>query len=210
MNPIHHKIKEQKIVPLFYNASFEVSKSIIQTLYDAGIRVIEYTNRGPQASQNFKNLKEYSKTECPDLFLGIGTIKNTEELDLFINSEADFIITPVINEELILHAKGRNSLIIPGCLTPSEVNIAFQNDLKLVKIFPADVVGKKYIQSIKAVFPGMDFMPTGGISSEFEDIKEWLNGGAIAVGQGSALIANDTKMEDLKNKITELFNHLNS
>lgn len=210
MNPIHHKIKEQKIVPLFYNASFEVSKSIIQTLYDAGIRVVEYTNRGAQALENFKNLKEYSISECPDLFLGIGTIKNTEELDLFINAEADFIITPVINEELIRHAKGRNSLIIPGCLTPSEVNIAFQNDLKLVKIFPADVVGKKYIQSIKAVFPGMDFMPTGGISSEFDDIKEWLNGGAIAVGQGSALIANDTKMEDLKNKIKELFNHLNS
>ena len=210
MNPIVQKIKDQKIIPLFYNDSFEVTKDIVKALYTAGIRVIEYTNRGPQALENFKQIKEISVTEFPELLLGIGTIKNTQELDAYADANADFIITPVISEELVKHSIARNILLIPGCLTPSEVNIAYQNNLPMVKIFPADAVGKKYIKSIKPVFPGMEFMPTGGVTAEIEDINEWLNGGAIAVGQGSALIKNDISLEELQTKVHELLNLLNS
>lgn len=208
MNPIIQKIKEQKIVPLFYNDSFELSKNIIKSLYDAGIRVVEYTNRGSQALENFRQLKEISTTEFPELLLGIGTIKNTKELDDFADANADFIITPVISEELVKHSLAKNILLIPGCFTPSEVNLAYQNDIKMVKIFPADVVGKTYINSIKAVFPNMDFMLTGGITAEFDDIKEWLNGGAVAVGQGSALIKSGVSNEQLTLKVQELLTQL--
>jgi 2-dehydro-3-deoxyphosphogluconate aldolase/(4S)-4-hydroxy-2-oxoglutarate aldolase len=62
-------------------------------------------------------------------------------------------------------------LLIPGCFTPSDVNLAFQSELNLVKIFPADALGKNYIKSIQPVFPGMNFMPTGGINADVEDIK---------------------------------------
>ena len=210
MNPIIQKIKDQKIIPLFYNDSFEVSKITVQALYEAGIRVIEYTNRGAQALENFRKLKEISTTEFPDLLLGIGTIKNTKEFDDYADAKADFIITPVISQELVKHSIEKNILLIPGCLTPSEVNIAYQNGLPMVKIFPADAVGKNYIKSIKPVFPDMEFMPTGGITAEIEDIKEWLNGGAIAVGQGSGLLKNNQSLEDLKSKTQELLNHLNS
>lgn len=210
MNPIIKKIKDQKIVPLFYNDSFETSKDIVKALYEAGIRVIEYTNRGEKALENFRQLKEIATTEFPELLLGIGTIKNTKELDSYADVKADFIITPVISEELVKHSIARNILLIPGCFTPSEVNIAYQNKLPMVKIFPADAVGKNYIKSIKPVFPGMEFMPTGGVSAEVEDIKDWLNNGAIAVGQGSALIKNDSSLEDLKLKVRTLINHLNS
>lgn len=64
---IIQKIKEQKIIPLFYNDSFEVSKSIVKSLYEAGIRAVEYTNRGELALENFRKLKELAVTEFPEL-----------------------------------------------------------------------------------------------------------------------------------------------
>lgn len=209
MNEIIQKIKDHKIVPLFYNESFEVSKNIIKALYEAGIRVIEYTNRGHQALENFTELKAISHTEFPGLLLGIGTVKNIEEMDDFANAKADFIITPVISEALVKYSFERNILLIPGCFTPSDVNIAYQNGLKLVKIFPADTLGKNYIKSIQPVFPGMNFMPTGGINADYKDITEWLNGGAIAGGLGSSLIGKDFNEEELTLKTKNLLQQLN-
>lgn len=209
MSEILQKIKDQKIVPLFYNELFEVSKNIVKALYEAGIRVIEYTNRGHQALENFTKLKEISHTEFPGLLLGIGTVKNIQEMDDYANVKADFIITPVINEALVKHALEKNILLIPGCFTPSDINIAYQNGLKLVKIFPADALGKNYIKSVQPVFPGMNFMPTGGIHAEFEDIMEWLNGGAVAAGLGSSLIGKDSNEEELTRKTKNLLQQLN-
>ncbi|WP_418123383.1 bifunctional 4-hydroxy-2-oxoglutarate aldolase/2-dehydro-3-deoxy-phosphogluconate aldolase [Chryseobacterium sp. PTM-20240506] len=209
MSEIVQKIKDQKIVPLFYNESFEVSKNIIKALYEAGIRVIEYTNRGHQALENFTRLKEVSHTEFPGLLLGIGTVKNIQEMDDYAHAKADFIITPIINEALVKHALEKNILLIPGCFTPSDINIAHQNGLTLVKIFPADALGKNYIKSVQPVFPGMNFMPTGGIHAETEDIREWFNGGAIAAGLGSSLIGKDVNEEELTLKTKELLQQLN-
>ncbi|AYM99043.1 bifunctional 4-hydroxy-2-oxoglutarate aldolase/2-dehydro-3-deoxy-phosphogluconate aldolase [Chryseobacterium sp. 3008163] len=209
MSVILQKIKDQKIVPLFYNESFEVSKNTVKALYEAGIRVIEYTNRGIQALENFTKLKEFSATEFPGLLLGIGTVKNIKEMDDYANAEADFIITPVINEELVKHSVAKNINLIPGCFTPSDVNLAYQNGLRLVKIFPADALGKNYIKSIQPVFPGMNFMPTGGINADVEDITEWLKGGAIAVGLGSSLVKTEFTTEQLTEKVQNLLQQLN-
>lgn len=209
MNVILQKIKDQKIVPLFYNESFEVSKNTVKALYEAGIRVIEYTNRGIQALENFTKLKEISATEFPELLLGIGTVKNIKEMDDYADAKADFIITPVISEELVKHAVAKNVNLIPGCFTPSDVNLAIQNGLRLVKIFPADALGKNYIKSIQPVFPGMNFMPTGGINADEDDITEWLKGGAIAVGLGSSLIKTDFTAKQLTEKVQNLLKQLN-
>ena len=130
-------------------------------------------------------------------------------MDDFANAKADFIITPVISEALVKYSFERNILLIPGCFTPSDINIAYQNGLKLVKIFPADALGKNYIKSIQPVFPGMNFMPTGGINADYKDITEWLNGGAIAVGLGSSLIGKDFNEEELTLKTKDLLQKLN-
>lgn len=209
MNAIIRKIKDQKIIPLFYHESFEVSKNTIKALYDGGIRIIEYTNRGGKALENFTRLKEISSTEFPGLLLGIGTVKNTKEMDDYAVAKADFIITPVISEELAEHAAEKNISLIPGCFTPSEVNSAYQNGLRLVKVFPADALGKNYIKSIQPVFPEMNFMPTGGISADFDDITDWLKGGAIAVGLGSSLIKTDFTAGQLTEKVQNLLQQIN-
>lgn len=130
-------------------------------------------------------------------------------MDDYAAVKADFIITPVISEALVKHVLEKNILLIPGCFTPSDVNIAYQNGLKLVKIFPADALGRNYTKSIQPVFPGMNFMPTGGINAAPEDIKEWLNGGAIAAGLGSSLIGKDVNEEELTLKTKNLLQQLN-
>jgi len=209
MSVILKKIKNQKIVPLFYNESFEVSKNTVKALYEAGIHVIEYTNRGIQALENFTRLKEISTIEFPELLLGIGTVKNIKEMGDYADAKADFIITPVISEELVKHSVAKNIILIPGCFTPSDVNLAYQNGLRLVKIFPADALGKNYIKSIQPVFPGMNFMPTGGINADVDGITEWLKGGAIAVGLGSSLIKTDFTTEQLTEKVQNLLKQLN-
>ena len=209
MNEIIQTIKDQKILPLFYNESFEVSKNITKALYNGGIRAIEYTNRGEKALENFTRLKEISSTEFPGLLLGIGTVKNKEELQHYITAKADFVITPVIDEDLIRESLAKNVLLIPGCFSPSEVNIAYQNGLKMVKIFPADALGKNYIKSIQPVFPGMNFMPTGGVNADSKDIREWFSGGAVAVGLGSALIKSDLSTAQLTEKVKTLLQQLN-
>ncbi|WP_028120796.1 bifunctional 4-hydroxy-2-oxoglutarate aldolase/2-dehydro-3-deoxy-phosphogluconate aldolase [Epilithonimonas tenax] len=209
MNVILQKIKDQKIIPLFFNESFEVSENTVKALYEGGIRVIEYTNRGIRALENFIKLKEIAATKFPGLLLGIGTVKNIKEMDDYANANADFIITPVINDELIKHAVAKNISLIPGCFTPSDVNLAYQNGLRLVKIFPADASGRNYIKSIQPVFPGMQFMPTGGVAADFDDITEWLKGGAMAVGLGSSLIKTDFTTEQLTEKVQNLLKQLN-
>lgn len=209
MNAIIRKIKDQKIIPLFYHESFEVSKNTIKALYDGGIRIIEYTNRGGKALENFTRLKEISSTEFPGLLLGIGTVKNTKEMDDYAAAKADFIITPVISKELAEHAAEKNISLIPGCFTPSEVNSAYQNGLRLVKVFPADALGKNYIKSIQPVFPEMNFMPTGGISADFDNVTDWLKGGAIAVGLGSSLIKTEFTAGQLTEKVQNLLQQLN-
>lgn len=210
MDSTIEKIINQKILPLFYHDSFEVSYQIIAALYKGGIRVIEYTNRGEKALENFRKLKEVSLKEFPELLLGIGTIRNTTEMDAYISASCDFLISPIVNQELLQHASEREMLLIPGCLTPSEVNMAYQKGLKLVKIFPVDAVSRNYLKSIGAVFPGMHFMPTGGVKAETDDIEQWLKYGASAVGLGSSLISNNVDLGELTSQVKELLSKLNS
>src|SRR6476659_7530949 len=93
-------ITDQGMLPLFFHADEEKSIKITQTVYEAGVRVIEYTNRGKEALSNFKKLKEEALKTMPDLKLGIGTIKNKQQAKDFIDAGADFIVCPIVLEEV--------------------------------------------------------------------------------------------------------------
>ncbi|WP_316838758.1 bifunctional 4-hydroxy-2-oxoglutarate aldolase/2-dehydro-3-deoxy-phosphogluconate aldolase [Pedobacter gandavensis] len=184
-------ITDQGILPLFYFEDAQVSLEIIRTLYKAGIRVLEYTNRGPAALPNFKLLIEALKTEMQDLYLGIGTIKTVAEAEAFIAVGAHFIVSPIVNEEVgkLVHEKGM--LWVPGCFTPTEINTAHQMGAGLIKLFPANILGPSYMAAIKDLFPGQLFIPTGGVEIEQSNISNWFKSGVCAVGMGSKLISKD-------------------
>lgn len=184
-------ITDQGILPLFYFEDAQVSLDIIRTLYKAGIRVLEYTNRGPAALANFSMLIETLKTEMQDLYLGIGTIKTVKEAEEFIKAGAHFIVCPIVNPEVgeLVHAHGL--LWIPGCFTPTEINTAHQLKAGLIKLFPANILGPSYMAAIKDLFPGQLFIPTGGVEIEQSNISNWFKSGVCAVGMGSKLISKE-------------------
>lgn len=177
------------MLPLFFYEDAEVSTEITRTLYKAGVRVFEYTNRGKAALDNFKVLKALQRAEMPDLHLGIGTIKSLREAEDFIAAGADFLVAPIINPEVANIAKKHNLLWIPGCMTPTEIYTAQCYDAPLIKLFPANILGPAFLSSIKELFPGQLFMPTGGVELEQQNIATWFHAGVCAVGMGSKLIS---------------------
>lgn len=182
-------IQQQGLLPLFYYEDPQVSLEIVRALYKGGVRVFEYTNRGEAALANFKFLKEALKTEMQDLFLGIGTIKNTAEVKAFLAAGADFIVCPVVDLEVgkLTHEAGL--LWIPGCMTPTEINIAHQFGAGIIKLFPANILGPDYLSSIKELFQGQLFVPTGGVEINETNIDTWFKAGVCAVGMGSKLVS---------------------
>jgi len=182
-------ILTQGMLPLFFYKDAEVSLEIARTLYRAGVRIFEYTNRGEQALNNFILLKKAQQEEMPDLHLGIGTIKTVEEAEAFISAGADFIVSPIVNAEVAKVAAQHNMLWIPGCMTPTEIHVAQQNNAALIKIFPANILGPEFVCSIRDLFPGQLFIPTGGVDLTHGNITTWFTAGVCAVGMGSKLIS---------------------
>jgi 2-dehydro-3-deoxyphosphogluconate aldolase/(4S)-4-hydroxy-2-oxoglutarate aldolase len=186
-----NSIITQGMLPLFFYEDALVSLEITRTLYKAGIRVIEYTNRGKEALDNFKAVKKAAHKEMPDLLLGIGTIKNVSDAEAFIDIGADFIVSPIINPEVAKVAHKHKLLWIPGCMTPTEIYLAQKNGADLIKLFPANVLGPAFISAIKELFPGQLFIPTGGVELNAKNISSWFHAGVGAVGIGSKLISRE-------------------
>lgn len=197
-------IPEQGVLPLYFYKDTEVSIQVLKALYRAGIRTVEYTNRGEAALQNFKKLRDLCDSELSGMYLGIGTIKNGDAAQTFIDAGADFIVCPGLVEDVAKVADANNMLWVPGCMTPTEVIRAETLGAKMIKLFPGNILGPEFMSSIKTLFPDLMFMPTGGVDLNRENIAEWLKAGVCAVGMGSKLISKQLLEQKDYSKIEEL------
>ena len=204
-------IPAQGILPLFFYKDTEVSLEVLMALYRAGIRAVEYTNRGEAALQNFRKMREVCDKELKGMFLGIGTIKNGDMAETFIDAGADYIICPGLIEEVAEVADKKNMLWVPGCMTPSEIIRAENMGAKMIKLFPGNILGPAFMSSIKELFPDLLFMPTGGVDLDKQNIEEWFKAGVCAVGMGSKLISKQlleqkdyAKIESLTRQAMEI------
>ncbi|WP_315817262.1 bifunctional 4-hydroxy-2-oxoglutarate aldolase/2-dehydro-3-deoxy-phosphogluconate aldolase [Paraflavitalea speifideaquila] len=168
-----------------------MSVAVLKALYAAGIRAVEYTNRGEAALDNFKLLKETRDQELPELLLGIGTIKRKKEAKAYIKAGADFIIAPGIIEEVAETVHKEEMLWIPGCMTTTEIIKAEDAGAKLIKLFPGNLLGPSFVSAIKELFPDLLFMPTGGVEVNKDNLTGWFKSGVVAVGMGSKLITKE-------------------
>ncbi len=210
-NELLKLIPEQGILPLYFYKDTEVSLEVLRALFKSGIRAVEYTNRGEAALQNFKKMREVCDTELKGMYLGIGTIKNGDMAQTFINAGADYIICPGLIEEVANVADKNNILWVPGCMTPSEIIRAENMGAKMIKLFPGNILGAAFMSSIKELFPGLLFMPTGGVDLDKENIQGWFKAGVCAVGMGSKLISKElleqkdyTKIETLTRQVMDI------
>jgi 2-dehydro-3-deoxyphosphogluconate aldolase/(4S)-4-hydroxy-2-oxoglutarate aldolase len=186
---ISQVIVNQGILPLYFNPDETVSIEVLKAIYKAGIKAVEYTNRGDAALRNFKKLIEVRNSGMPGLMLGVGTIKNLEQAENYIDAGADFMVSPGLVKEVADYASAKNIFYAPGCMTPSEIIEAENMGIKFIKIFPGNILGPEFISSIKEIFPQLLFMPTGGVDTTRENIEGWFKAGVVAVGMGSKLIS---------------------
>jgi 2-dehydro-3-deoxyphosphogluconate aldolase/(4S)-4-hydroxy-2-oxoglutarate aldolase len=182
-------ILQQGILPLYFNADETVSIEVLRAIYRAGIKAVEYTNRGEAAFKNFKKLVEVRNSEMKGMLLGVGTIKNLDHAKNYSSAGADFLVSPGFIPEVTDYANEKNIFYAPGCMTPSEIIAAENKGVTFIKLFPGDLLGPKFVSSIKDIFPKLLFMPTGGVDITKENLESWFKAGVCAVGMGSKLIS---------------------
>ncbi|MFL5787552.1 MAG: bifunctional 4-hydroxy-2-oxoglutarate aldolase/2-dehydro-3-deoxy-phosphogluconate aldolase [Flavisolibacter sp.] len=181
-------IPQQGVLPLYFYKDTDVSVEVLKALYSGGIRAVEYTNRGEAALKNFEKMRAICDTELKGMYLGVGTIKNAQSAQQFIDAGADYLISPGLVEDAIKVADANNMLWVPGCMTPTEIIKAEQLGARMVKLFPGNILGPAFLSAIKELFPNLLFMPTGGVELDKENLSGWFKAGVCAVGMGSKLI----------------------
>jgi 2-dehydro-3-deoxyphosphogluconate aldolase/(4S)-4-hydroxy-2-oxoglutarate aldolase len=186
---VSDKIVQQGILPLYFNPDETVSIEVLRAIYRAGIKAVEYTNRGEPALNNFKRLVEVKNQEMRDMFLGVGTIKTLQQAESYTSVGADFLVSPGLVPEVVDFADAKNIFYAPGCMTPSEIIESENKGITFIKLFPGNLLGPEFVSSIKEIFPKLLFMPTGGVDTSKENLEAWFKSGVCAVGMGSKLIS---------------------
>jgi 2-dehydro-3-deoxyphosphogluconate aldolase/(4S)-4-hydroxy-2-oxoglutarate aldolase len=179
----------QGILPLYFNSSEEVSLDVLRSIYRAGIKAVEYTNRGDAALANFKKMVALRNAEMAGMLLGVGTIKNMQHAKDYLAAGADFLVSPGYVPDVAAYCVANDIFCAPGCMTPSEIIAAENAGIKFIKLFPGNLLGPEFLSGIKDIFPKLLFMPTGGVDTTRENIEAWYKAGVCAVGMGSKLIS---------------------
>lgn len=201
------KISLFPVIPVFYNPDIEVTLNVISACYKGGMRVFEFTNRGPESAVVFEEIIS-NRSNYPEMALGIGTIMNKLHAKIFTTLGADFLVSPILDLNVAKICKQRNKPWIPGCGTLTEVVKANRSGAELVKVFPGNVLGSGFIKSVLGPCPELKLMPTGGVKPDEENLNEWFSAGAFSVGIGSSLFDKEIILpkhhDQLVEKITEV------
>ena len=193
------KMAEQGMVPLFYNPDIELCKSIVKACYDGGARLLEFTNRGDYAHEVFGELNKYCEKECPEMILGVGSVTDAGAASLYMQLGANFVVTPVLREDIAIICNRKKVLWSPGCGTLTEICRAEELGCEIVKLFPGGIYGAAFVKGIKGPQPWTSIMPTGGVSPTRENLSAWFDAGVTCVGMGSKLISKEiVAMKDVK------------
>lgn len=198
-------MKASGMVPLFFHSDVELGKKVLKACYDGGARLMEFTSRGDFAFEVFGQLNKYAIAELPGMIMGVGSITDAGAASLYMQLGANFIVTPVLREDIAIACNRRKVLWSPGCGSLTEIARAEELGCEIVKLFPGDVYEPKFVKGIKGPQPWTSVMPTGGVSPNKENLKGWFDAGVTCVGMGSKLISKEIlaneDMETLKNSV---------
>ncbi len=185
-------MKETGVIPVFYNADFEVARNVVCACADGGAHVVEFTNRGDRAVNVFTRLEEFCAKERPDVVLGVGSIVDAPTAAMYIGAGANFVVGPLLDEDTARLCNGRKIPYSPGCGTVTEIHRAETLGVEICKIFPgAEIGGPAFVKNVRGPCPWTDIMPTGGVSPTRESLGAWFEAGVACVGMGSNLVTKD-------------------
>ena len=173
-------MKKEKIISVIRGENQDVVEKTIDTIVKGGIQLIEITMTVPNAIDLIEMLiKKYENT---DVIIGAGTVLDEESAKKVIKAGAKFVVSPILDENVVKICNEYSVLCIPGIATPTEAYTAIRFGAEIVKLFPSNIYGPSFVKTIKGPFPNIQIIPTGGVS--LENIDKWLEAGAIAVGVG--------------------------
>jgi 2-dehydro-3-deoxyphosphogluconate aldolase/(4S)-4-hydroxy-2-oxoglutarate aldolase len=190
----HQVISEMhnsSMIPLFYDADIEVSKKIVQACYQGGARLLEFTHRGDFAHEVFRALIQFAKDSLPGMIIGVGSVTDAASASYYMMNGANFIVTPVFREDIAIVCNRRKVLWSPGCGSLTEIAKAEEMGAEIVKLFPGNIYGPAFVKAVKGPQPWTSIMPTGGVTTEEDNLKAWFDAGVTCVGLGSQLISKE-------------------
>ncbi len=191
------------LVPLFYHPDVALGKQVLKACYDGGARLLEFTARGDFAFEVFSELIKYAQAKLPGMILGVGSITDAAAASLYMQMGANFIVTPSLREDIALVCNRRKVLWSPGCGSLAEINKAEELGCELIKLFPGATYGPGFVKAIKGPQPWTSIMPTGGVSTDTENLKAWFQAGVTCVGMGSKLISKEILLQRDFKKLEE-------
>lgn len=205
------RIEERGLIPVVIIEDPGKAVPLGKAFLNAGLDIIEITMRTEKALEALKNIKQ----ELPEMLVGAGTVFSKQVAEEAIKAGARFIVSPHLDEEIVMYCIENDMIVCPGVYTPTEVNRAIQSafraggnkfknveDLPLfIKIFPASLGGPEHIKALKSVFPKVRFMPTGGVDSK--NLADFIKAGAWVVG-GSWVCKKELIDRGEMTKISEL------
>lgn len=182
-----NQIKENVLVAVIRGDDDVDAVKISEQVIEAGIKTIELTFSTPYVKNSIEQLsKKYRKEK--DVLIGAGTVLDDMTAVIAITSGADFIVSPHFDERISKVCNRHQVPYMPGCMSTTEVVKALENGADVVKLFPGGVLQSGYIKDLKGPIKGLQAMPSGGVS--IENMEQWLDSGAYAIGIGSALTKN--------------------
>ncbi|AIM61176.1 keto-deoxy-phosphogluconate aldolase [Cellulophaga lytica] len=188
---VFNTMNETGLVPLFYHSDVDLAKNILKACYNGGARLMEFTARGDFAFEVFSELNKYAIKELPGMVLGVGSVTDAAAASLYMQMGANFIVTPSFREDIAIACNRRKVMWSPGCGSLKEINTAEELGCEVVKLFPGATYGAGFVKAIKGPQPWTNVMPTGGVTTEEDNLATWFNAGVTCVGIGSKLISKD-------------------
>lgn len=186
MSSTHHhlqRVLDRAIVAVIRSASPEKLVDVAEALLAGGVEVMEVTFTVPRATRVIEKVADKLGSR---VLLGAGTVLDPETARAAFLAGAEFIVSPAVNVEVIEMCRRYSKLCMPGAFTPTEVVTAWQAGADIVKVFPSDLVGPKYLKLLHGPLPHIRLMPTGGVN--LHTAGEFLAAGACALGVGSSLV----------------------
>ena len=153
----------------------DVARQAMAAAIRGGFRVVEFTMSIPDVDALIQEFAEQ-----PDLAVGAGTVLTLDQLDLVVSAGAKFVVSPVVDVEIIKACTERNVCCMPGCATPSELYLAHRSGAQLQKLFPQTGTGPMYVKHCLGPLPFLRIVPTSGVT--LENAREYLDCGSFAVG----------------------------
>lgn len=198
MNEILKQIGALRLVPVVVIDDAKDARPLAEALMAGGLPCMEITFRTPAAASAIKAASEIS-----GMLVGAGTVLNIDTVKRAMDCGAKFIVSPGLSPKVVEYCVSNNIPITPGIATPSEIEMAIEHGLEVVKFFPAEALGGvKTLKAISAPYVGMKFMPTGGITET--NLPEYLKLPAVLACGGSWMVAKDMIAKGGFAKITEL------